>query len=335
MQEVPNPVMPPPRRFSAAPTLSCPHRNKSSSLSSSSLHHTYSIDSSESMITVIPANRNQDIKRTSRGSLSCISNQGGGIETSGSFYTLPKSPLSPRSPGRCSPGLLTPNTSEPGTFLEPPFSPATTTNTTCSSTATNTVIQQPIVASNNNNSGNSLKQTIQNQVGAGGAEAPRPSGFCNLALPPSRQSRNPSVASGGGACDDENLSLAVENGTSYNSSRLELDDEFGSEAEDGFQTEAEDDDEVAGEMALLDDIGSKPNEDSLSFNGQNRRTRDKYQPLDPNGPIICETINDFCARHSREELEYLIGRVGFLKICDCYFSEKSSTLCMVIKVKEK
>lgn len=54
-QEVPNPVMPPPRRFSAAPLLDCPRRHHSSSHSSSSHHHTYSIDSSESLITVIPA----------------------------------------------------------------------------------------------------------------------------------------------------------------------------------------------------------------------------------------------------------------------------------------
>lgn len=129
------------------------------------------------------------------------------------------------------------------------------------------------------------------------------------------------------ASGDENLSLAVENGTSYNSSRLELYDEFGSEAEDGFQTEAEDD---AGE--LLDDIVDLKHTTNNQASPPNDQNGDL---LDPEQPIICETINDFCARHSREELEYLIGRVGFLKICDCYFSEKSSTLCMVIEVKEK
>jgi len=116
-------MMPPPRRFSAAPLLNCPHRqHKSSSThSSSSLHRTYSIDSSESMITVIPANLSarlgssgsagtaassstigqphqqsgNDLKRLSRGSSGILS----GLDTTNSFTQA--SPLSPRSPSRC------------------------------------------------------------------------------------------------------------------------------------------------------------------------------------------------------------------------------------------
>lgn len=300
------------------------------------------------MITVIPANRNLELKRTSRGSLSCISNQGGGAEQKGSFYTMPKSPLSPRSPGRCSPGLLTPNTSEPAALLEPPFSPATTTNTNCSSTGTNTVIQQQqqTICGNNmskrtgdanedsNNISNSTnKQINQNQPTAGG-DPPKSPGFYNLAPPANKHYRNLSVSNGGGF-DDENLSLAVENGTSYNSSRLELDEEFNSEVEEGFQTEADEDiDGMTGEITIQHDLESKTGDQLYSNNPPNQQSRNQY-PLDPDRPVICETMNDFCARHSREEIEYLIRRVGFLKICDCYFSEKSSTLCMVIEVKEK
>lgn len=58
------------------------------------------------MITVIPANRNFEFKRTSRGSLSVN-------DASGSICgTTINSPLSPRSPTRNSPGLLTPVTFE-------------------------------------------------------------------------------------------------------------------------------------------------------------------------------------------------------------------------------
>lgn len=47
---------------------------------------------------------------------------------------------------------------------------------------------------------------------------------------------------------------------------------------------------------------------------------------------IHKVINDFCVRHTREELEFLIGRVGNLKVIDCYFSEKHKTLCMIVEV---
>lgn len=47
---------------------------------------------------------------------------------------------------------------------------------------------------------------------------------------------------------------------------------------------------------------------------------------------IHKVINDFCVRHTREELEFLIGRVGNLKIIDCYFSERHKTLCMIVEV---
>lgn len=114
-QEVPDSMMlPPPRRFSAAPSLTCAssssssHRHKASSTSSSSLHQAYSVDSSESMITVIPASRNFDFKRSSRGSLTVND----GIYQN-NFATSPTNVstsglLSPRSPTRSSPGALTP-----------------------------------------------------------------------------------------------------------------------------------------------------------------------------------------------------------------------------------
>lgn len=49
---------------------------------------------------------------------------------------------------------------------------------------------------------------------------------------------------------------------------------------------------------------------------------------------IHRVINDFCIRHTREELEFLIGRVGNLKIIECYFSERHKTLCMIVEVIE-
>lgn len=98
-------MIPPPRRFSAAPTLSCPHKQRSSSsYSSSSLYHAPSIDSSESMITVIPANKGMfEFKWASRGSLNVYdANNSAGAG----------SPLSPRSPTRGSSGILTPVSGE-------------------------------------------------------------------------------------------------------------------------------------------------------------------------------------------------------------------------------
>lgn len=378
--------MPPPRRFSAAPTLTCPHRNKSSSHSSSSLHHTYSIDSSESMITVIPAKGCLHEERTSRGSLSC--NSGQGTDASGSFYALPRSPLSPRSPSRCSPNLLTPNTSEPPTAaLEPPFSPGTTT--TCSSIGPNTVVQQPITSQQQaqcqqqqqhhtintsstlttRQSGDTITATTitDNSISSNQAcpskiqvQSSLSNGSCyNLTLPNSEQANldatksNLSVLSG----DDDNLcSLAVENGTSYNSSRIELFDELNSEA--GLQTDLEEEADAtitnntnAFGIENYDSFQNQSNYDHYESNVKSCATKNDHHNdnkhnekpstddygdnlIDPDEPTIRESINEFCTRHSREELEFLIGQIGYLKIIDCYFSKKSSTLCMIIEVQD-
>lgn len=408
--------MPPPRRFSAAPTLICPHRNKhSSSHSSSSLHHTYSIDSSESMITVIPANRGHEFKRTSRGSLSC--NSGQGIDASGSFYALPRSPLSPRSPSRCSPSLLTPNTSEPPTTIltEPPFSLATTT---CSSAGLATVIQHhqastvPTTVQQQQQQQHSLASSSTASAGANRTGARRPSielaantssasnsannnnnriqiqssfstnsekSSCfNLTLPgsdiqadsqpnsPTKSSANQSVNS---AEEEVNLSLAVENGTSHNSSRNDLLDDLGC-IDTEFQTDIEEEDPIkelhdaqigyynyantmtATTIATTTTIAATPTAMPIGTEAIDRNTASitytsatptpeppRGRPfnflIDPNAPIIRESINEFCARHSREELEFLVGQVGYLRISDCYFSERSSTLCMVIEIKER
>lgn len=330
--------MPPPRRFSAAPTLACPHRNKSSSHSSSSLHHTYSIDSSESIITVIPANRGQDLKRASRGSLSCNSGSGvGGVsgnqmDVHGSLYALPRSPLSPRSPSRCSPGLLTPNTpntSEPPTSIELPFSPLT-----CSSAGQITMIQptptttpsttaQPQTSDNVNSSSNRI--LLQTMLSDGTSADLRSSSY-NLAIPREKSVSNSLCVLSG---EEDNLSLAVENGTSYNSSRNELENFANFGDNDGTQTDAE----LNYEPQIEDEDPAE------GIHSDNQLTTNAYHQqsasVDPNSPVICETINDFCARHTREELESLVNQVGYLTISDCYFSERSSTLCMVIEVKEK
>lgn len=276
-------MMPPQRRFSAAPNLTCPHRNKSSSHSSSSLYQTYSIDSSESMITVIPSNRGQEFKRTSRGSLSCNSSGGCGMDSSGSFYALPRSPLSPRSPSRCSPGLLTPNTSEPPTILEPQFSPTTTT---CSSIAGGhtTVIEKPQLSSTNymlpttNNSSDNDNQAAKQEN-------------CSNQFEQNSQISYPNIP---------NFSLTpscLSDKTYQQSSKL-----------------------------------SNCNEADVYHNDEKKTNwHDHHQP---DTLVIKERINDLCARHSKEELEFLIGQIRSLKIIDCYFSERSSTLCMVIEVLE-
>lgn len=325
--------MPPPRRFSAAPTLACPHRNKSSSHSSSSLHHTYSIDSSESIITVIPANRGQDYKRTSRGSLSFSStggicgvsgNQIDGYGPSGSLYALPRSPLSPRSPSRCSPSLLTPNTSEPPTTLEPPFSPATTTTTTTSTAGMVTIIQQQ---QQNNLSNRESSDRIQIQTSLSNGTSDLRSSSYNLMLPREKSATNSLCVLSG---EEDNLSLAVENGTSYNSSRNELDNFENLDDNDGMQTDAELEYEP---QVIEEDVADQL--EPMPSNVYRRSATGQEMVVDPNSHIICEIINDFCARHTREELESLVNQVGYLSISDCYFSEQSSTLCIVIEVKEK
>lgn len=123
----------------------------------------------------------------------------------------------------------------------------------------------------------------------------------------------------------DNSSLAVENGTSCNESSrnemLDLDD-----------LQQQSDMDAADLEANRDAFGLDNYENDESFPGEN--FPDDGQPFDLDAPIIRETINEFCARHSREELEFLIGQIGYLQIRDCYFSKKSSTLCMVIKVQE-
>lgn len=459
--------MPPPRRFSAAPTLSCPHRNKSSSHSSSSLHR-YSIDSSESMITVIPANRagcqelQLQLKRSSHGSISCLSSQAqspsnnsgqhpmvplspsslsnipganncsNNLEQSGSLYNLQsRSPLSPRSPSRCSPaGLLTPsNKSEPVasvsfgpqfggiiysssslmvgpsntnnlSSLEQPSSPANTNTTTCSSSiapttvvqhqqqtmrwVSNTVLdpmQQP------QQFGGGVSPSISSPNGAEFQLAPHLTTATIGGSSSNLMARRQQLAFNSGADDS---SLAVENGTSFNSSRNEL-DEFGSMSSFNEPTPDQVDESVAPTCSptMSSRIGQADRNSPSSSNifgdndherpnttgprastnptpsacghryassGRKQRnmqadtlmppdlhlqghrgstaatTYDADSSIDPNQPVICATINDFCARHSREELEYLVGQIEGLKISECYYSEKSSTLCMVVEV---
>lgn len=110
--------------------------------------------------------------------------------------------------------------------------------------------------------------------------------------------------------------------------------------------------DVSNELDLptdLDDDGDVDDNANLNWNIDNQLNpsghndtskfkqavsdRNEQEPASPDAPLICETINDFCARHSREEMEFLISQIGFLKISDCYFSEKKSTLCTVIELK--
>lgn len=128
-------------------------------------------------------------------------------------------------------------------------------------------------------------------------------------------------------CSDNNEST-VANGTS---SRNDIDDIGDLNLEVGLQTDVED---------YEDNLNWTTAESQAYSSGQKDTSRSKLNESieelgsrSPDTPLICETINDFCARHSREEMEFLISQIGFLKISDCYFSEKRSTLCTVIELK--
>lgn len=552
--------MPPPRRFSAAPTLICPHRNKSSSThSSSSLHHAYSIDSSESMITVVPASSrslggtvgvaSHDFhlhlnKRSSYGSVSCHSSQAqspcnGGpplassssqanqmicspshfsgsasaiasnnnnstnsssnnlqqaFERTGSFYNLtPRSPLmSPRSPSRHSPSLLTPSgTSE---FSLPcPLTSSCSGQTLGRAQSRAISSQSNAIPANNNNSNNnnnennnhSLFETTQSSSLLANtiATATSPTSLSNgssapltviqsqqrqqtlrwissTVLDPCHQNFSsaisPSSASkmhfsmplsyGGDGNNNigisnclskpscvalgdesptgrhkinEDLSLAVDNRTSFNSSRIELNDASSLSRSASFVDDDNDDLNIVPMYSLqqplqvgpssIEATGGNLNETHESIqqrafsagncntvqlvNKQQQQQQsltslparqypsslccsdqqellagtscyeqqlvidDSRTPppspyhlghrdstlaqtydesaIDPNQPLICATINDFCARHSREELEYLVGQIEGLKMSECYYSEKNSTLCMIIEVENE
>lgn len=297
--------MPPPRRFSAAPTLTCPHRNKSSSHSSSSLHHTYSIDSSESMITVIPATRpGQEFKRTPRGSLTY---QGAQADTSGSFYALPRSPLSPRSPSRCSPGVLTPNTADPQTTIsfDTPHSP--TTAVVSASQLQKQPSSSPAALKSQVIDGNTVKSSSPTSASPADASFLQEATTVQVSLsqPPSGSRESPDEVLGSllpnlpTICDP--ASQAHKEGRSILNNYNLMDNQLRSTIESYTKS-----------AQAVDNISPTTSSDA---------------------PIICETINDFCARHSREEMEYLVGQISSLKISDCYFSEKKSSLCTVIELK--
>lgn len=130
---------------------------------------------------------------------------------------------------------------------------------------------------------------------------------------------------------DADSSLAVENGTSFTSSRNGL-NEFFPDDDDGVgsQTTAHEFEADDNEVADDDEYEASKDECDEPFGLSIDLTN-----IDPNLPVICETINDFCARHSKEELEFLVKQVGCLRISDCYFSERSSTVCMAIQVLER
>lgn len=401
-------MMPPPRRFSAAPMLTCPHRNKSSSHSSSSLHHAYSIDSSESMITVVPANRapfgafgasgGSEFKRSSRGSITGqLQSPGAGTAMAGSLafgqaaeqyggpscHAAPRSPMSPRSPrspSRLSPlGQLTPSGEPQGPL---PVAPAgafpsanTSTATTCSSSAaaapapaataaaaTSTTIA--LTVGQQQQQQHTMRWVLES--GNRQQQQQQPPGSPFEALPLQQQQAcffmssslsgngafqlaGPPMGTAGGQVNEEDSSLAVENGTSFSSSRNELDklDELASPGDEELAAGAELSGAVSPRVELnsLQEGGpaDKPPDDDQNYHQllQQHRgstlatTFDVTTTIDPNQPIVCETINDFCARHSREELEYLVGQIDGLRISDCYFSERNSTLCMVIEIFHK
>lgn len=180
---------------------------------------------------------------------------------------------------------------------------------------------------------------IQVQTSLSNGTSDLKSSSYNLTLPREKSASNSLCVLSG---EEDNLSLAVENGTSYNSSRNELDNlENDLDENGGMQTDAELEYEQA---QLVESDYPSPmaqvdcclDQEVVSTNVAPAEISQRNGAVaDPNSSVICETINDFCARHTREKLESLVNQVGFLSISDCYFSERSSTLCMVIEVKEK
>lgn len=160
--------------------------------------------------------------------------------------------------------------------------------------------------------------------------------------------------------EQEMNSMMVENGTSYSSSRNDcLDDLDGSDPELELDEPPKLMDTATGDDHDHDHESTLHQHMQGSGRTRARRTKDsrrhrqtqhmddleqdddddnydddEQEQLDPSTPFICATINDLCARHSREELEFLVGRIDWLTITDCYYSEKSSTLCMVIEVHQ-
>lgn len=338
--------LPPSRRFSAAPFLNCPHKATSAAQSLMSLtSQTFSIDSSESMITVIQVTRGPD-KRSSNGSL--IYND--------SNIMLPRSPLSPRSPSRCSPSLLTPNAAEMTTFEQSFSQPiATTIDTTSISTTTTTTITT------------TASITSTTVIATDTSTVARPSHF-NPIRRIFVEPQGELIQNQLNICDDEVTQKAgsttasisalknsnMTQQSSWQDSRhvLDTDDQSSLDANTMIQSEAipssEHDrapkssfEDIAKESKIIQnqDMKISPAGDSnLTPKKDEQPEADTQDPLELGAfkqPEFRSAVNDFCVRHSREELEFLIGQVGQLRISDCYFSEKRTTLCMVIEVKDK
>lgn len=149
--------------------------------------------------------------------------------------------------------------------------------------------------------------------------------------------------------------MAVENGTSYNSSRNELSEDLNFDT--SFHTDLDSElliaegardtckethefnyqpyDAMSNFTFKIDDLPAKGGSGGGDDNDGGGNDYFAKDYIDPDEPMIRETINEFCARHTREELEFLIGQIGYLKIRDCYFSKESSTLCMIIEIQEQ
>lgn len=133
-------------------------------------------------------------------------------------------------------------------------------------------------------------------------------------------------------------SLVVENGTSYNGSSRNEPADLEEEEDVQQQTDPfECDINLANKEAFGEEIRDHFGEyNGAEFDDNNTHNLNysRDNTIDLDAPIIRETINEFCARHSREELEFLVNQISYLKIRDCYFSKSSSTLCIIIEVQE-
>lgn len=311
--------MPPSRRFSAAPFLNCPHRATSAAQSLMSLtSQTFSIDSSESMITVIHVNRGPD-KRPSNGSLIYSESN-----LNGSYTMIPRSPVSPRSPSRCSPGLVVSNPSEISNV---------TSEQTGQSQQGYPVLNSPTSSSINFHS--------ISQGNHPGVAVSRPNSFNSFQV----QTGTEHIKTSDNLNDNDfdttgsnKISIPILSPTTSN---LIAEDHKRVQTSTGLN----DNDQL---MVFGECLNRKSSESDLRHRGSQHGSgttsvlEQQHKEYNDNSldtsaferPEFHSSVNDFCVRHSREELEFLVGQIGHLRISDCYFSERRTTLCTVIEVRE-
>lgn len=267
------------------------------------------------MITVINLNRQsglESVKRLSNASLNCSSGPTGPSigplsMTMTPNYGGPRSPLSPVSPR--SPRRLSPS------FLVAPDS--------------NQTSQQNMANINKNNPPNAACSSTINETSPPPTERSTPLG------------RGPSSEQlgEGTLLTPDSLSAGLSNLQSTTGYHEELNQD----QEDSLNPSGQQIDEVSGcgvvaigHCHLADAMPAARNlqgtmEPPIAVGDLDDLDEEAQFEAYCNYRKIHRVINDFCVRHTREELEFLINRAGNLKIIDCYFSDRHKTLCMVVQ----